>query len=303
MQSTMMDVQLNMPYLLEYVNRRFPGNTVTTLLPVGVDAEGKPVPGRHQYTYRDMYRRARQLAGALRAAGLQSGDRVATIGTNTYRHLEAYFGVPSAGLVLHTVNIRLHPEQIVYIINHAQDRVLLIDNVLARLLPAILPHCPTLEKVVIMGPTPQAVPGTLDYDSWIAEQDEGAFVYPEIDERSALGMCYTSGTTGNPKGVVYSHRSTVLHSLAVSLPSGLTLSPSDTVLPVVPMFHVMAWGYPWAVPLTGANLALASVFSDGPPSRSSCKTSASPARRGCRPSGWACSASCSVPRQPERPTT
>lgn len=264
MQSTMMDIPLTLPYVLEHVGKRYGGNEVVTLLPVGVDAEGKPLPGKHRYTYGEMYRRAKQLASALRAAGLHNGDRVATIAANTYRHLEVYFGVPSAGLVLHTVNIRLHPEQIVYIINHARDRVLLIDNVLARLLPAILPHCPSIEKVVVLGPTPQPVPGALDYDAWIAEQDPDAFVYPDIDERAPLGMCYTSGTTGNPKGVVYSHRSTVLHSLAITMPSGLTLSPSDKILPIVPMFHVMAWGYPWAVPLIGASLAFTSIFSDGP---------------------------------------
>ena len=263
MHSTMMDVPLTLPRVLEYVGHNFPDGQVVSLLPDGLDPDGKPVPGVHRSSYADLYQRSRQLSAALLAEGLQGGDRVATLATNSYRHLETYFGVPCAGLVLHTVNIRLHPEQIVYIINHAQDKVLLIDNVLARLLPEIVPHCPTLQKVVILGPTPQPLPGTVDYDGWIA-QHGAAFVYPDIDERAPLGMCYTSGTTGNPKGVVYSHRSTVLHSLAIALPSALSLSAGDTVLPVVPMFHVMAWGYPWAVPMIGANLALASVFSDGP---------------------------------------
>lgn len=190
MQSTMMDVPLTLPYVLERVGRYFPHKTVTTLLPVGMDAEGKPIPGKHKYTNGDMVARAKQLANALVDAGVKPGDRVATIGTNTYRHLEAYFAIPCVGAVLHTVNIRLHPEQMIYIINHARDKVLLIDNVLARLLPAILPHCPSLEKVVVMGPLPQAMPGITDYDAWISGYPN-TFTYPEIDEKSAAGMCYT----------------------------------------------------------------------------------------------------------------
>ncbi|WP_027481109.1 long-chain fatty acid--CoA ligase [Deinococcus pimensis] len=263
MRSTMMDVPLTLPYVLERVQRYFPHGTVTSLLAAGMDAEGRPIPAKHRYTYADMARRAKQLANALVEAGVRPGDRVATIATNSYRHLEAYFAIPCVGAVLHTVNIRLHPEQIVYIVNHAGDKVLLIDNVLARLLPAILPHCPTLEKVVIMGPVPQQIPGALDYDTWISGQPD-TFTYPEIDERAAAGMCYTSGTTGNPKGVVYSHRSIVLHNLGMTHPSGFMIAEGDTVLPVVPMFHVMAWGMPWAVPMVGANSVFASVFSDGP---------------------------------------
>ena len=135
MRSTMMDVPLTLPYALERVQRYYPHKSVVTLLPAGVDAAGKPIPARHRYTYGEMARRAKQLANALTAHGIQPGDRVATIATNNYRHLEAYFGIPVTGAVLHTVNIRLHPEQIAYIINHGQDRILLIDNVLARLLP------------------------------------------------------------------------------------------------------------------------------------------------------------------------
>lgn len=263
MQSTMMDIPLTLPYVLERVARYYPEGRVVSILPVGVDETGKPIPGRHEYTYADMTRRAKQLANALTAAGIQPGDRVATLGTNHYRHLEAYFGVPITGAVLHTLNIRLHPEQLVYIINHAQDRVLLVDNVLARLLPAVLPHTPSIEKVVIMGPTPQPVPGMLDYDQWIGEHGAD-FTYPAIDERAPLGLCYTSGTTGNPKGVVYSHRSTVLHSLGISHTTGFAFGEGDVALPIVPMFHVMAWGFPWAAPMVGTNFVFASVFSDGP---------------------------------------
>jgi len=263
MQSTMMDVPLTLPYVLERVGKYFGQNEVVSMLPAGLDPQGKPIPYIHRYTYAEMYKRAKQLALALQDAGIVQGDRVATLATNHYRHLEAYFGVPCMGAVLHTLNIRLHPEQLIYIINHAQDRVLLVDNVLARLLPAILPHCPTLEKIVVMGPLPQPVPGVLDYDAWISGYSSSDFIYPEIDERAALGMCYTSGTTGNPKGVVYSHRSTVLHSLVTALPSGLNFGPNDKVLPIVPMFHVMGWGLPWGVPMVGASIVFASIFSDG----------------------------------------
>ena len=263
MQSTMMDVPLTLPYVLERVGKYFGKNQVVSMLPAGLDPQGKPIPYIHRYTYAEMYSRAKQLALALQDAGIVQGDRVATLATNHYRHLEAYFGVPCMGAVLHTLNIRLHPEQLIYIINHAQDRVLLVDNVLARLLPAILPHCPTLEKIIVMGPLPQSIPGVLDYDAWISGYSSTDFIYPEIDERAALGMCYTSGTTGNPKGVVYSHRSTVLHSLVTALPSGLNFGPDDVVLPIVPMFHVMGWGLPWGVPMVGASIVFASIFSDG----------------------------------------
>ena len=263
MQSTMMDVPLTLPYVLERVGKYFGKNEVVSMLPAGMDAQGKPIPYVHRYTYAEMYKRAKQLALALQDAGVKPGDRVATLATNHFRHLEAYFGVPCMGAVLHTLNIRLHPEQLVYIINHAQDRVLLVDNVMARMLPALLPHCPTIEKVVILGPTPQPVPGVLDYDTWISAYSSEDFIYPEIDEKAALGMCYTSGTTGNPKGVIYSHRSTVLHALVTALPSGLNFGPDDKVFPVVPMFHVMAWGLPWSIPMVGASMVLGSVFSDG----------------------------------------
>ncbi|GEM49480.1 long-chain fatty acid--CoA ligase [Deinococcus cellulosilyticus] len=262
MHSTIMNFPLTIPHILQRAERYFPDREVVSLIPAGVNEAGQPIPGKHKYTYRQMAARARQLANALKEAGIQKGDRVATFAVNHFRHLEAYFGIPIAGAVLHTVNVRLHPEQLVYIINHAQDRILLIDNVFARMLPALLPHCPSIEKVVIMGPTPQSIPGMLDYDQWIGAQPT-TFDFPELDENDPAGMCYTSGTTGHPKGVVYSHRSTVLHSLASALPDALNLKHADSLLPVVPMFHVNAWGLPYTATMVGAKQVFASVFSDG----------------------------------------
>ncbi|GGJ38498.1 long-chain fatty acid--CoA ligase [Deinococcus roseus] len=262
MHSTIMHFPLTIPHILDRAEKYFADREIISLIPAGMNEAGQPIPGKHRYTYAQMVARARQLANALTAAGIQKGDRVATFAVNHFRHLEAYFGIPITGAVLHTVNVRLHPEQLVYIINHAQDRILLIDNVFARLLPALLPHCPSIEKVVIMGPTPQPIPGMLDYDQWIADQPT-TFTPPALDENDAAGMCYTSGTTGHPKGVVYSHRSTLLHSLASALPDSLNLKRSDSLLPVVPMFHVNAWGLPYTSTMVGAKQVFASIFSDG----------------------------------------
>lgn len=189
---------------------------------------------------------------------------MATLAVNSFRHLEAYLGVPSAGLVLHTVNIRLHPEQIAWILNHAEDRVLLIENVFAAMIPALKAACPQLEHILVLGPTPQPIPlpGVQDYDTFVQES-EALTRYPDLDERDAAAMCYTSGTTGNPKGVVYTHRSTVLHSLASAPKDALNVGEADSVLPIVPMFHVNAWGLPYTCAMYGAKQVYAGVFADG----------------------------------------
>jgi len=215
---------------------------------------------RHRCTYRELFRRAAQLANALAAAGIRQGDRIATFAWNDFRHLELYYAVSCMGAVLHTVNPRLFPEQVEFIINDAADRMLFVDP---TLLPALAPlrgKLPTLEKTIVMT-SDEAMPaelrGTLQsYESFIAGQP-GDYEWPELDERTASALCYTSGTTGSPKGVLYSHRSTVLHAYAGCLPDVLALSGNDAVLSVVPMFHANAWGLPYNGPITGFKLVFA----------------------------------------------
>ncbi|HEY8346810.1 MAG TPA: long-chain fatty acid--CoA ligase [Symbiobacteriaceae bacterium] len=212
--------------------------------------------GIHRYTYADYYRRVSQLAHALRALGVRRGDRVATFAWNHYRHLEAYFAVPTMGAVLHTLNIRLPEEHIVYILNHAEDQVLLVD---ADLLPAILAvrdRLKTVREIVVMGDAPLAEPGLLDYETLLAQQPDH-YPWPEdLDEWEPAGLCYTSATTGNPKGVLYAHRALWLHAQMVGMVDTVGLSHRDTVMPVVPMFHVNAWGLPFAAVMLGARQVL-----------------------------------------------
>ncbi len=261
LESTMMDTQLSINAILERAKALYPHREVVSVIPVGINPETKqPIPGVHRTTYGEIYPRVMQMAGALKAAGIKEGDRVATMGLNHYRHLEVYFAVPSMGAVLHTVNVRLHPDQIVYILKNAEDKVLFIDNLFAAMLPMILERVPNLEKVVVMGPVPTALPpGVSDYEAFIKDQPT-TFAYPEIDERQACGLCYTSGTTGNPKGVLYSHRAVVLHSMACIMPDAMGLGERDTVMSIVPMFHVNAWGLPYTCTMTGARQIYMSAF-------------------------------------------
>lgn len=246
MLSTMMDFPLTLSHLLERAGTIFPKSKIVTRL---------PDKSLHRYTYADFYRRSRALAEALQKAGMQPGDRVATLSWNTYAHLEAYFGIPIAGGVLHTLNLRLHPSDIAYIINHAQDRFLIVDDVLIKLYEAIKDQI-TVEQVIVVPLSGQPVPaGLTSYEDFLASAT-GDFCYPTLPEDTALGMCYTSGTTGKPKGVVYSHRSTILHSLASAIPDALNLSQRDVLTPVVPMFHVMAWGLPFTGVLAGCDIAM-----------------------------------------------
>ncbi|WP_460417575.1 long-chain fatty acid--CoA ligase [Planifilum fimeticola] len=209
-----------------------------------------PDKSLHRYTYADFYRRARSLAKALQKAGLKRGDRVGTLMWNHYVHLESYFGIPAAGGVIHTLNLRLHPDEIAYIANHAGDRFLIVDDVLLPLLQKFRDQL-RVEKIIVVSLTGQPVPeGMEEYESFIAEPAED-FVYPELEEEDAAGMCYTSGTTGRPKGVVYSHRALVLHSFATALGDVLGISRRDVVVPVVPMFHVNAWGLPFTCTMVG----------------------------------------------------
>jgi len=221
----------------------------------------------HRYTYRDLARRARQLANALDGEGLQMSDRVATIAWNGYRHMEMYFGVSGSGRVLHTINPRLHPEQIAWIVNHAEDQALCFDMSFLPIVQAVHAKCPTVKKWVALCdadklPADSGIPGLVSYEAWIGAASSD-YQWPTFDENTASSMCYTSGTTGSPKAVLYSHRSTTLHAYAAALPDVMCLSARDSVLPVVPMFHVNAWGIPYSAPLTGCKVVFPGPALDG----------------------------------------
>jgi acyl-CoA synthetase (AMP-forming)/AMP-acid ligase II len=221
----------------------------------------------HRYSWADVARRARQVANGLDAWGLAFGDRVATLAFNGYRHLELYFGVSGSGRVLHTINPRLHPEQIAWIVNHAEDQVLCFESSFLPLVQAVHAKCPDVKRWVMLCeadklPADSGVPGLISYEAWVALQPTD-YVWPQFDENTASSLCYTSGTTGNPKGALYSHRSTVLHAYAAALPDVMGLSARDAVLPVVPMFHVNAWGIPYSAALTGAKLVFPGPALDG----------------------------------------
>ncbi|HTW10035.1 MAG TPA: AMP-binding protein, partial [Acidimicrobiales bacterium] len=245
MNGLMMDFQLTLPPVLRRAETYFAGQQIVTRL---------PDRSFHRYTYAEMARRAKQLAVALSKLGLERGDRVATLCWNHYQHLEAYFGVPCGGYVLHTINLRLHPNDVSYIANHAGDRVLIVDRSLLPLYEAVRAGT-KFEHVFVVEDSYEELIGSADPDDW---RDPG------LDEREAAAMCYTSGTTGRPKGVLYSHRSTVLHALGVAslAPLGLAISQRDTLLPVVPMFHVNAWGYPYLGALLGTKLVFPGPYLD-----------------------------------------
>jgi fatty-acyl-CoA synthase len=221
----------------------------------------------HRYTYRDARARAKQVAEALVGLGIQHGDRIGTLAWNGYRHFELYYGISGMGAVCHTINPRLFPEQIVYIVNHAEDRLLFVDLNLLPAIEKLLPQFKTVRHVVAMTdrahlPAGLNIPNLLVYEELLQDKP-GAYEWPEFDERTASSLCYTSGTTGNPKGVLYHHRSTVLHAYGSALPDTLGLSARSVVLPVVPMFHVNAWGLPYSGPLVGAKLVFPGPALDG----------------------------------------
>ena len=221
----------------------------------------------HRYTYSALAARSRQMAKALAALGVQPGEQVGTIAWNGYRHLELYYAVSGSGAVLHTLNPRLHPDQLTWIAEHAQDQVLCFDKTFLPLVEAVAARLGSVKHFVLMAdrahmPTESKIPNLLCYEDLINAQD-AHFDWPDLDENSASSLCYTSGTTGNPKGVLYSHRSTVLHTFASSLPDALNLSARDAILPVVPMFHVNAWGLPYSACMVGAKLVLPGPGMDG----------------------------------------
>jgi 3-(methylthio)propionyl---CoA ligase len=219
--------------------------------------------GIHRYGYAEAERRSRRLARALLRLGIEPGDRVGTLAWNTYRHFELYYGISGIGAVCHTINPRLFDEQIVYIINHAQDRLLFVDSSFVPLIERLRPQLPADCRVVLLEPADTSLPVLATYDELVAAEDEAGFDWPEFDEQSASALCYTSGTTGRPKGALYSHRSTLLHALGASLPDAIPLSSRDVVCPIVPMFHVCGWSVPYIAAMNGATLVLPGSRLDG----------------------------------------
>ena len=221
----------------------------------------------HKYTWADVANRSRQMANALDGLKLAQGARVATLAWNGYRHLELYFGVSGSGRVLHTLNPRLHPDQVVWIANHAEDQILFFDMTFLPLVQAVHAKCSSIKHWVVMCdedklPKDSGIPNLTSYEALIAGRST-QFEWPQLDENTASSMCYTSGTTGNPKAALYSHRSTLLHAYAAALPDVMCISARDAILPVVPMFHVNAWGIPYSAAMTGAKLVFPGPALDG----------------------------------------
>jgi fatty-acyl-CoA synthase len=248
MQGQMMDYQLTLQPLLDRARRLFAKKEIVT----------KAGPGLERYTYGDMADRVGRLANALDKLGVRRGDRVATFAWNNSRHLELYFAVPCMGAVLHPLNLRLPGDQLAYIVAHADDQVLFVDPSLLPAVEKLAPHLKSVKHFVVMAPT---VPPDTKLSPVVAYEDliqnsSPDYPWPHLDENEAAGMCYSSGTTGNPKGVVYSHRALYLHSLGLSMADSFGLSERDTFMPVVPMFHVMAWGTPFACTMLGVKLVM-----------------------------------------------
>jgi fatty-acyl-CoA synthase len=221
-----------------------------------------------RYTYAQCAARARRLANALAAMGLQPGDAVGTIAWNNHRHLEAYYAVSGSGMVIHTCNPRLHPQQLAYVVDHAEDQVVLFDATFAPLVKGIAAHCPKVRAWVCLAdpehtPEIEGVANVLSYEALLGPCDD-AFAWPAFDERTAAALCYTSGTTGNPKGALYSHRAITLNAMSICVPDALSLSAGEAMLPVVPMFHINAWCIPYAAPIAGTKLVLPGPRLDGP---------------------------------------
>jgi len=221
----------------------------------------------HRYTWSAAAARSRQVAGGLDRLGLGFSDRVATLAWNGYRHLELYFGITGSGRVVHTINPRLAPDQIAWIANHAEDQILFFDMTFLPIVKAIWAKCETVKHWIALCdadklPGDSGIPGLMAFEAWIAAEND-SYRWPEFDENSAAALCYTSGTTGNPKGALYSHRSTILHAYAGALPDSLSLCARDSILPVVPMFHVNAWGIPYSAAMTGAKLVFPGAAMDG----------------------------------------
>ena len=254
MRSTMPDFPLTLQHFLWRSTTLFPSKEIVT----------RRESSRHRYTYAQFGKRVAQLAHALKELGVGAGDRVGTLAWNNYRHLELYFAVPGAGAVLHTLNPRLFPEHLQYVINDAEDKVIFVDASILPALQRIADDIKGVKHFVVMtdGPSPDGqLKPMLSYEDLLSGRPT-SYPWPQIDERDAAAMCYTSGTTGKPKGVVYSHRSSVLHSFGIAIGGGIGLQESDSILPIVPMFHANAWGLPYAATMLGAKQVFADRFLD-----------------------------------------
>ncbi|HKW81446.1 MAG TPA: 3-(methylthio)propionyl-CoA ligase [Casimicrobiaceae bacterium] len=231
-----------------------------------VEIVSRPAAGRlFRYTYRDAHRRARQLAKALLALGVRPSSRVGTLAWNTHRHFELYFGASGIGAVIHTTNPRLFPEQVEYIVNHAEDELVFFDLPFLPLVERIAPRCPSVRAWIALCDRESVPASALPvgcYDELVDAQDDH-YTWPQFDENTAASLCYTSGTTGNPKGALFAHRSTLLHTFGICLPDGLALSARDVIMPVTPMFHVFSWGLPYGAAMVGAKLVLPGAQLDG----------------------------------------
>jgi fatty-acyl-CoA synthase len=255
MRATMMTSPLTLTPILRRAAALFPDIEIVSR---------RPDRSLHRATYGDFARDAIRLGRALLKGGLHPGDRVATLMWNHVEHLAVYFGVPCAGGVLHTLNLRLHPDELAYIANHAGDRYIVVDDVLLPLFAKFKDRV-AFDQVIVVGNRDAALAaGAIPWADFLATGDDDVLALPDLAEDAPLGMCYTSGTTGKPKGVVYSHRSTVLHSMTVAMVDGLGLGQRDCVLPVVPMFHANAWGIPFAAAMVGAKLVMPGPFLDAP---------------------------------------
>lgn len=258
MKGQMQQTPLSISSLIDFAERFHPD----------VEIVSRRVEGDlHRSSFGECAQRARQAANALDELGIAQGNRVGTLAWNGYRHMELYYGVSGSGRVLHTINPRLHPEQVAYIVNHAEDEAVCFDMTFLPIIKGIAAHCPGVKAWIALCdadalPSDTGLSNLISYEAWIGKHSS-SYTWPVVDENDASCLCYTSGTTGNPKGVLYSHRSTVLHAYAGALPDALNLSSRDVVLPVVPMFHVNAWGIPFAAAAVGCKLVFPGPAMDG----------------------------------------